>query len=145
MKKGIYLFAILIATLNSCSKEEIVASPFLGTYKGYVIDSNYNASGTYIDTIKDYTIIITASSTNPDQVYLHNELIETKAGIITGNIFTIEKRLVSQDIFFHTYEWAEGSFSETGTRTLTANFYRELVSENKVAGGIKRSCLLVQQ
>lgn len=145
MKKAIYLLSIVITSLNSCSKEEITASPFAGIYKGYVIDSSYNAAGTYIDTIKDYTIIITTSSTNPDQVYVHNELIETKAGIITGNIFTIEKRLVSKDIFFHTYEWAEGSFSGTGTRTLTAKFYRELVSENKVAGGIKRSCLLVQQ
>src|SRR5688500_19823439 len=100
MKKGVYHLTILLITLNSCSKGDIPVSPYIGTYKGTIIDSGFHATGTYVDSLKDYTIIVTTSSYTPGHVFLHHGWIGTKEGKLTGDHFTIERKLVSKDEFF---------------------------------------------
>jgi hypothetical protein len=145
MKKALYLLSIFFIALIGCSKENVPPSPYIGEYKGTIIDSGFNATGTFTDTLYDHTIIVTKTSYSPAHFFLHNGLIETKEGKIEGNNFIIERKLVSKDEFFETYEWAEGIFSGTANITWTINFYREVINNNVVIARIKRYGVLVKQ
>jgi hypothetical protein len=146
MKKQLYCLTILLITLISCSKDNIPVSPYIGEYKGTIITSGFHAAGTYdVDTLKDYNIIVTASSYTPGHVFLHNGIIDTREGEITGNNFTIERRLAGNDAFFEAYEWAEGTFSGAANITWIVTFYRETVYNGNVIARVSRNCVLVKQ
>ena len=145
MKKVVYHLIISLIVLNGCSKDHIPISPYIGIYKGIIFDSGFNATGTFVDTLKDYTIIVTASSATSGHVFLHHGLINSKEGKIKGDDFTIERKLVSKDYFFQVYEWAEGKFSGSAKITWTINFYRETVDNGVVIARIRRNAVLDKQ
>lgn len=124
MKRLLILAAFVLPFLVSCDKDPAPATPvnYSGTYKGNIaIQTNGTATGTLTDHSMTFT------EQGGGIMLVSNSVFSANSGLVSGNTFTLTKKIIASSPTSNTEQTGTAVFS--GTSALV-NFKEQEIDTN---------------